>query len=121
MVINLEVPGTTLTVKGASGVVNNEKSGGNGNIEKDVVFTRYLIRKTDQNLFRIKMKKRQSNSRAPPEFMYFKLKSEKPVPPVNRKQVIYLIQKNKNSTHDINIDLRDFYPEFAIDHSSLFW
>jgi hypothetical protein len=65
------------------------------------------------------MKKRQSSSRAPPESVYFKLRSEKPVPPVNRKQVIYLT--NKNNTLDTKIDLSDFYPDFAIDLSSLYW
>jgi len=50
-IINMEVHGTTLTIKGASGVVINGKSGGSTRIGNDAVYTGGLIRKTNTNSY----------------------------------------------------------------------
>jgi hypothetical protein len=50
-IINMEVHGTTLTIKGASGVVINGKSGGSTSIGNDAVYTGGLIRKTNTNSY----------------------------------------------------------------------
>ncbi len=50
-VINVEVHGTTFTVKGASGVVINGSSGGSTSIGNSKVYTGGLIRKTGNNSY----------------------------------------------------------------------
>ncbi|MCM4156132.1 hypothetical protein DHD80_08955 [Gramella sp. AN32] len=50
-VINIEVHGTTFTVKGASGVVINGNSGGNTSIGNNDAYTGGIIRKTGNNSY----------------------------------------------------------------------
>lgn len=50
-VINLEAHGTTLTVKGASGVIINGKYAGNAIIGNDKVYTGGIIRKISKNSY----------------------------------------------------------------------
>ncbi|TVZ27533.1 hypothetical protein JM83_2581 [Gillisia sp. Hel_I_86] len=50
-VINLEVHGTTFTVKGASGVLINGKSGGNTSIGNNEFYTGGILRKTGNNSY----------------------------------------------------------------------